>query len=56
MMCFVLTYQKAIDQTTANKGLKLRKYELNNDDWVVVEDLVNILEVYSLVCMRYIHN
>ena len=56
MMHFVLTYRKAIDQITADKGLKLRKYELDNDDWVVVEDLFNILKVYSLVCMHYIHN
>ena len=56
MMHFVLTYWKAIDQITADKGLKLRKYELDNDDWVVVEDLVNVLKVYSLVCMHYIHN
>ena len=56
MMCFVLTYQKGIDQITADKGLKLSKYELDYDDWVVVEDLVNVLGVYSLVSMRYIHN
>jgi hypothetical protein len=45
MMHFVLKYRKAIDQITADKALKLRRYELNNDDWVVIEDLVSILEV-----------
>jgi len=46
ILCFVLAYKKAIDQVTADKALKLRKYELNND-WAIVEDLVSILEVRS---------
>ena len=45
MMRFVLTYRKAIDIITADKILKLRKYELDNDDWLIVEDLVTVLEV-----------
>jgi hypothetical protein len=45
MMQFALTYREAIDMITANKTLKLRKYELNNDDWLIVEDLVAVLEV-----------
>jgi hypothetical protein len=45
MMRFVLTYRKAIDRITAAKALKLRRYELDNDDWVIVEDLVSVLEV-----------
>ena len=44
MMQFVLLYRTAIDKITANKVLKLRKYELDNDDWVIVEDLVSVLE------------
>ena len=49
MMCFVLTYRKAVDQITANKVLKLRRYELDNDNWVIIEDLVSVLEVRSSV-------
>jgi len=45
MMDFVLKYRHAIDQVTANKLLKLRKYELDNDDWAIIEDLVAVLEV-----------
>ena len=45
MLHFVLTYREVIDYVTADKTLKLRKYELDNDDWVVVEDLVSVLEV-----------
>jgi hypothetical protein len=45
MMKFALQYRKAIDAITADKSLKLRKFELDDDDWVIVEDLVSILEV-----------
>lgn len=45
MMRFVLLYRTAIDRITADKALKLRKYELDNDEWVIVEDLVSVLEV-----------
>ena len=47
MMCFVLMYRKAVDQVTADKDLKLRKYKLDNNDWVIVGDLVSILEKYK---------
>jgi hypothetical protein len=40
-------YRKAVDQVTADKGLKLRKYELDNNDWVIVGDLVSVLEKYK---------
>jgi hypothetical protein len=45
MLRFVLMYWPAVDKITADKALKLRRYELDNDDWVVVEDLVSVLEV-----------
>ena len=45
MMDFVLKYRHAIDQVTADKALKLRKYELDNNDWDIVKDLVTVLEV-----------
>jgi hypothetical protein len=45
MMCFALKYRKPIDLVTADKGLKLRKYELDDEEWGVMEDLVDVLEV-----------
>jgi hypothetical protein len=45
MLKFVLAYRVVIDKITADKGLKLRKYELDNDNWVIVKDLVSVLEV-----------
>lgn len=52
-MRFVLTYRPAIDKITADKALKLRRYELDNDDWVIVEDLVSVLEVRRLHLLLY---
>jgi hypothetical protein len=45
MMAFVLNYKDAIDQLTGDRALKLRAYELDNEDWGIIEDLVAILEV-----------
>jgi hypothetical protein len=47
MLRFVLTYRKAVDQVTADKDLKLRKYELDNNGWVIVGDLISVLEKYK---------
>jgi len=45
MLSFVLRYRQAIDTVTADKGLKLRKFELDDDEWKIVSDLVSVLEV-----------
>jgi hypothetical protein len=45
MLKFVFAYRVAINKITADKGLKLRRYELNNDNWAIIKDLVSILEV-----------
>jgi hypothetical protein len=45
MLSFVVGYRVAIDKITTDKTLKLRKYELDNEDWLIIEDLVNVLEV-----------
>jgi len=45
MMRFVVEYRVAIDTITADKSLKMRRYELNNDDWKIIQDLVAVLEV-----------
>jgi len=45
MMAFALKYRKPIDSITADKSLKLRKYELDNEGWGVIEQLVSVLQV-----------
>ena len=45
MLSFVQRYRQAIDTVTADKNLKLRKFELDDDEWKIVGDLVLVLEV-----------
>jgi hypothetical protein len=45
MMRFALKYRQPIDSITADKALRLRQYELDNDDWMIIEDLVTVLQV-----------
>jgi len=45
MLCFAIKYRTPIDKITADKAIKLRKYELDNNDWKIIEDLVSVLEV-----------
>jgi hypothetical protein len=51
MMRFTLEYREAVDQVIADKALKLRRYELNNDDWIIIGDLVSVLEVMYYFCL-----
>jgi hypothetical protein len=46
MLKFALTYRTAINNITADKALKLRKYELDNDEWAIIRDLVSVPNVY----------
>jgi hypothetical protein len=45
MLSFVLRYRPVIDTITADKNLKLHKFELDDDEWKIVGDLVSVLEV-----------
>ncbi|KAH9003920.1 hypothetical protein EDB84DRAFT_1573220 [Lactarius hengduanensis] len=40
-------YCIAIDNITANKSVKLRKYELEDEDWDIVHDLLRVLKIYK---------
>ena len=45
MLNFTVQYQAIIDAMTADKSLKLRKFELETEEWTIVEDLVMVLLV-----------
>jgi hypothetical protein len=45
MLKFALEYRKAIDVLTADRKNKLRVYELNKKEWVIAEQLSDILKV-----------
>ena len=49
MMIFAIKYRKPIDSITADKSLKLRKYELDNEGWNIIEQLISVLQVNTII-------
>lgn len=47
MLEFAIKYRGAIDAMTSQRGLNLRKYELDDDEWVIATKLRDTLKVRS---------
>lgn len=45
MLDFSVKYQAAIQEFTSNLKLSLRKYELDNEEWELAEQLHDVLKV-----------
>ena len=45
MLNFTLDYRVPIDEFTSNCDLNLRKYELQDEEWVVAKNLCDTLKV-----------
>jgi hypothetical protein len=45
MLDFAYNYCEAINTITANREMKLCSYELDEDEWIVVRDLRDVLKV-----------
>ena len=39
MLKFACTYREAIDKITDERAMKLREYELKDDEWKIIEEL-----------------
>lgn len=48
MLVVAIKYRVVLDTVTADKSLKLRAYELDDQEWAALEDLVRVLKVYFL--------
>ena len=48
MLDFAISYHEAIDALTANRLLKLRRFELDNEEWEVAERLRDTLRVWFI--------
>ena len=46
MLKMAIMYCAAINDITENKALKLRKYELDDEDWEIISDLIWVLKVW----------
>jgi hypothetical protein len=45
MLVFASKYRAAIDMITAEKSFKLHKYELDDNDWNAIDDLITVHSV-----------
>ena len=45
MLSFAFTYREAYNEITSNRDMKMRKYELSDREWKVVNDLASVLKV-----------
>lgn len=45
MLHFAYTYRDAYNKITSNRDMKMRKYELSDSDWTIVNDLASVLKV-----------
>ncbi|KAJ7808923.1 hypothetical protein B0H14DRAFT_2380123, partial [Mycena olivaceomarginata] len=53
LLVFALQYRKAVDSPTGDRKLDLRIYGMDDAEWVVAQQLADVLEVscfYSLPC------
>ncbi|KAJ7349941.1 hypothetical protein DFH08DRAFT_696406 [Mycena albidolilacea] len=48
MLSFAVKYRKAIDAIAAERSLKLRKYELDEQEWKILGDLLMVLRAATL--------
>jgi hypothetical protein len=49
MLSFALEYRRVIDSLTRDKNLTLGEFHLAREEWLIVEDLVAILQVTTVV-------
>ena len=45
MLSFAYTYRDAYNELTGNRDMKMRKYEIEDDDWEIVKQLADVLKV-----------
>lgn len=45
MLKFALEFRTALDTIAGERDMKLRKYELNDAEWVIARQLGDLLEV-----------
>lgn len=52
MLEFAIEFQEALDTITGEKEMRLRKYEMDNEEWEIAQQLRDVLKVsISLVCV-----
>ncbi|KAJ7896332.1 hypothetical protein B0H14DRAFT_2315181, partial [Mycena olivaceomarginata] len=49
MLVVAVQYKQVLNAVTADRNLPLRRYKLSDSDWVIIEDLVYMLEKATLL-------
>ena len=47
MLTFALKYREALESITGNQKMKLRQYELSDEDWHIAGKLRDVLKVHN---------
>jgi hypothetical protein len=47
MLEFAITYREALDIITGDREMKLRQYEMDEDEWEIASQLCKALKVRS---------
>jgi len=45
MLSFAYAYRGAYNELTANRDMKMRRYEVEDDEWEIVRQLAEVLKV-----------
>jgi len=53
MLKFALAYREPLNHLTGSQGMKLRAYELTEDEWKIAEQLAGVLKARSQFSMVY---
>ncbi|KAJ7799842.1 hypothetical protein B0H14DRAFT_3787056, partial [Mycena olivaceomarginata] len=56
MLSFAVKYRKAINDIAAERSLKLRKYELDEQEWKILGDLLMVLRMYKAATLAFSTN
>jgi len=50
MLCFAVEYRQAIERMTSDWKNNLHQFELEEDKWLIVTQLKDMLEVHDILC------
>ena len=53
MLNFAVEHREALDTITGDRDMKLRQYELSEEDWVVASQLRDVLKVIFTIVIHY---
>jgi hypothetical protein len=45
MLVVAVEYQEVVDELTGDKALGLRRYEMGEDEWAIIAEMIQVLKV-----------